>query len=246
MQLRSVKALPTFLFLGLSSLAATATTIVSSFGDISATDNDNQAGPIRGVSYLITTVATYTNPTVTQGGSGNINPYTATHTLSATDSGATQIQFQSLTWQRSSSTAMTGTFYVAIMDGFTVDSSGTVTNVGTVMGVSSNSITTPSANAAMSWTFGDVLLSVGSTYQFVFTNTATPTVASHFVSGQLELKTGTNLLAETQLVAGNAAGFTNRAGWEPVFSMTYNSVPEPAAVLFGSLGLLTILRRRRY
>lgn len=240
-----MKTLPTLLLLALSPLAASATTILSSFGDISATDNDNQAGPIRGVSYLITTVATYTNPTVTQGGSGGINPYTATHALSATDSAATHVQFQGLTWQRSSSTAMTGTFYVAIVDGLTVDASGNVTSVGTVKGVSTNSITTPAANTSMSWTFGDVLLSVGTTYQFVFTNTATPTLASHFTTGQLELKTGTNLLAETQLVAGNASSFTNRAGWEPVFSMTYNSVPEPTAALFGALGLLTILRRRR-
>lgn len=225
--------------LTLAASANAATLITSSFGTTTGSDDDNQAGPIRGVAYQIITTGTYSVPSVTQGG------YTATHALSATDTVATQVQFQSLTWQRSSSTAMSGTFYVAIADGLTVDSNGNVTNIGTILGVSTNSITDPASNAAMTWSFNNTLLNVGSTYQFVLTNTANPTVAADFVSGQFELKTATNLLTETTLIAGNNSAFTNRTGWEPVFSMTYNAIPEPSAALFGGLGMLALLRRRR-
>lgn len=221
--------------------ANAATLITSSFGTVTGTDDDNQAGPVRGVEYKIITTGTYTNPT-----SG-----AATHALSATDSAATQVQFQNLQWQTSSSTTFGGaaTTYLAIMDGFTVDSSGAVTTVGTLLGVSSNSIdgTTVGKNANLSWNFNNTLLTVGSSYQFVFVNTATPSVAADFIAptGGLELKTGTGLLSETTLMAGNASSYNSRANWEPVFNMTYNAIPEPSAALLGSIGLLALLRRRR-
>lgn len=225
---------------------AQATTIVSSFGSISGLDNDNQAGPIRGVTYRILVNGTYTNPSVTQGNSSSANSYTATHALSATDPSAPEVEFQSLSWQASSSTAFAaGTYYVSIFSGLTVNASGTVTSLGTFVASSSNSLSAPALNSVMTWNFDDPVLTVGSDYQFVFTSTATPTLTSHVLTGQFELKTGTNLLAETSLVGGNAAGVTNRNSWEPVFSMTYNSIPEPTSVLLASVGTLFLVRRRR-
>ena len=114
------------------------------------------------------------------------------------------------------------------------------------VGSSSNSIaSTVGANATITYDFADLPLTNGASYQFVFTTTASPTQLSEIGSASLELKTGTNLLQETELVAGNASSYTNRAGWEPVFSMTLTSVPEPAAGMLAGLALLPILRRRR-
>lgn len=213
-----------------------ATSITSSYGTVSGSDDNNQAGPIRGVTYRIITTGTYTNPGTT---APNI------HTLSATDATATQVQFQSLSWQRSSSTAMAGTWYVSIFSGLTVDTNGNVTGLGTFMGASTNTVASPASLATMTWNFNNVLLTVGSDYQFVFTTTATPTLTSDIGAGQFELNVATNGLAETQLVAGNSTAYSSRANWEPVFSMTYNAVPESGAALLGSLGIMTLLRRRR-
>lgn len=239
-------ALPTSFFLFALATSAPASTIISSFGSISGVDNDNQAGPIRGVTYRILVTGTYTNPSVTQGNSGGGNSYTATHALSATDPSAPQVEFQSLSWQASSTTAFAaGTYFVSIFSGLTVNSSGAVTSLGTFIDSSTNSLSAPALNSTMTWTFDNPVLNVGSDYQFVFTSTATPTVAGDVVAGQFELKTGTNLLAETSLVGGNTSGVTNRNNWEPVFSMTYNSIPEPTSVLLASASSLVLLRRRR-
>lgn len=230
---------------------ADAAVITSSFGTTTGVDNDNQAGPLRGVTYKIITTGTYTNPTATGGGSGGANSYTATHALSATDPTATTVLLTNLTWQTSSTTATNNGFsasplYVSVFSGLTVNSSGVVTALGTFVGSSSNSIaSTVGTNAAISYDFADLTLTNGTSYQFVFTTTATPTQLSEIGYASLELKTGTNLLQETELVAGNASGYTNRAGWEPVFSMTFTSVPEPTASLLAGLGLLHLLRRRR-
>lgn len=239
------------------AFAAQATIITSSFGDcISATDNDNQAGPLRGVSYAILSSGTYTAPiSVTQGSSGGANSYTATHALSASDPTAPQVQMQNLQWQRTSSATGIGMLasnnvYVAIMNGFTVDTAGAVTSLGTLVGLSSTTVSTPGANANMSWNFNNVVLNVGSSYQFVFTLTTNPVLADFQTGwnaggGALELKTTTGLLGGTSLVAGNGSTYTNRDNWEPVFSMTYNTIPEPATVgLFGLIGLSALLRRR--
>jgi hypothetical protein len=100
----------------------------------------------------------------------------------------------------------------------------------------------------MTWSFNNVPLTVGTTYQFVFTTTSTPTLTSHVSFNALELNVpgGTANLAETELVGGNSSSVTNRGNWEPVFSMTYNAVPEPAAALLGGIGLFMLIRRRRF
>jgi hypothetical protein len=233
---------------GLSSHAAV---ITSSFGSTTGVDNDNQAGPLRGVTYKIITTGTYTNPTATAGSSVGANSYTATHALSATDNTATTVLLTNLTWQTSSTAAASNGFsasplFVSVFSGLTVNSGGTVTSLGTWVGSSSNSIASSiGTNTQISYNFADLALVNGSSYQFVFTTTATPTLTSEIGSASLELKVGANLLQETELVAGNASSYNNRAGWEPVFSMTFNSVPEPAVSLLASLALLRILRRQR-
>ncbi len=239
--------------------AAQAMLITSSFGDYTTTtDNDNQAGPIWGVSYTILNTGTYTAPiSVTAGSSvGNANSYTATHALSGSDPSAPQIQMQNLQWQRTTSTTGLGTLasnnvYVAIMDGFTVSSAGAVTSVGTLKGLSSTTVSAPGANANMSWNFDNVVLNVGTAYQFIFTLTTNPVLTDFQTGGfnagggALELKVATGLLGGTSLVAANGTGYTNRDNWEPVFGMTYNTIPEPATVGFlGIIGLGALLRRR--
>jgi hypothetical protein len=217
-----------------------ATLITSSYGTVSGADDNNQAGPIRGVSYKILTTGTYTN---------NAGTAPNTQALSAADATATSVEFRSLTWQRSGSTTgiNSSALHLGIFSGLTVDSSGNVTSLGTFVGASTNTVSATTANQSMTWSFNDVPLTVGATYQFVFITTNTPTLSSHVSFNALELNVpgGTANLAETELVAGNATTYTNRAAWEPVFSMTYNAVPEPASALLGGLGLILLIRRRR-
>lgn len=217
-----------------------ATLITSSYGTVSGADDNNQAGPIRGVSYKILTTGTYTN---------NAGTAPNVHSLSATDGTATSVEFKSLTWQRSGSTTgvNTGPLYVGIFSGLTVDASGVVTALGSFMGASTNTVSATTGNQSMTWNFNNIPLTVGSTYQFVFLTTNTPTLTSHVSFNGLELNVpgGAANLAETELIGGNASSVTNRAVWEPVFSMTYNAVPEPASALLGGLGLILLIRRRR-
>jgi len=230
-----MKSIITAAFVLAASPLHGATLITSSYGTVSGADDNNQAGPIRGVSYKILSTGTYSN---------NIGTGSNVHALSASDPAATGVEFQSLTWQRSGSTTMNGTWYIGIFSGLTVDTNGNVTSLGTLIGASTNSVVNPGANAAMAWSFNNVPLTVGATYQFAFTTTATPTLTTDIGAGQLELNTGGHL-SETELVAGNATTFTNRAGWEPVFSMTYNAIPEPASALLGGIGVILLMRRRR-
>lgn len=217
-----------------------ATLITSSYGTVSGADDNNQAGPLRGVSYKIITTGTYTN---------NAGTAPNVHALSATDGTATSVEFQSLTWQRSGSATgvNTSALYIGIFSGLTVDGNGNVTSLGTFIGASTNTVSATTANQSMTWSFNNVPLTVGNTYQFVFTTTSTPTLTSHVSFNALELNVpgGTANLAETELVGGNSSSVTNRGNWEPVFSMTYNAVPEPAAALLGGIGLLMLVRRRR-
>ena len=222
-----------------SSLHA-ATLITSSYGTVSGADDNNQAGPVRGVSYKILTTGSYTN---------NAGTAPNAHTLSATDGTATTVEFQSLTWQRSGSTTgvNTGALYIGIFSGLSVDASGNVTSIGTFMGSSTNTVSATTANQSMTWSFSNVPLTVGATYQFVFLTTNTPTLTADVSFNALELNVpgGTANLAETELVGGNASSVTNRGNWEPVFSMTYNAVPEPASALLGGIALILLISRRR-
>ncbi|MCP5533269.1 MAG: PEP-CTERM sorting domain-containing protein [Akkermansiaceae bacterium] len=217
-----------------------ATLITSSYGTVSGTDDNNQAGPIRGVSYKILTTGTYTN---------NAGTAPNVHALSATDGTATSVEFQNLTWQRSGSTTgvNTSALYLGIFSGLTVDASGNVTSIGSFVGASTNTVSATTANQSMSWNFNNVPLTVGSTYQFVFITTNTPTLVTDISSNALELNVpgGTANLAETELVGGNSSSVSNRAAWEPVFSMTYNAVPEPATALLGGIAFILLLGRRR-
>lgn len=217
-----------------------ATLITSSYGTVSGADDNNHAGPIRGVSYKILTTGTYTN---------NAGTAPNVHALSATDGTATGIEFQSLTWQRSGSTTGVNSspLYLGIFSGLTVDASGNVTSLGSFVAASTNTVSATTANQSITWSFNNVPLTVGATYQFVFITTNTPTLTTDVSFNALELNVpgGTANLAETELVGGNASSVTNRANWEPVFSMTYNAVPEPAAALLGGLGLILLARRRR-
>ena len=240
--------------------AAQAILITSAFGDYTtATDNDNQAGPVRGVSYTILNTGTYTAPiSVTQGASGGgANSYTATHALTASDPTAPQVEMQNLQWQRTSGTTGVGILasnnvYVAIFDGFTVDSAGAVTAVGTLKGISTTTVSAPTANANMSWDFNNIVLNVGTAYQFIPTLTTSPTLADFQTGGvnaggvALELKTTTGLLGGTSVVAGNEVSYTNRDAFEPVFGMTYNTIPEPATFgLMLAFAAAAVIRRRR-
>lgn len=217
-----------------------ATLITSSYGTVSGADDNNQAGPIRGVSYKIVTTGTYTN---------NAGTAPNVHALSATDGTATTVEFQSLTWQRSGSATgiNTSALYLGIFSGLTVDASGNVTSIGSLVGASTNTVSATTANQSMTWSFNNVPLTVGATYQFVFLTTNTPTLTSHvsFNAVELNVPGGTANLSETELVGGNASSVTNRAAWEPVFSMTYNAVPEPASALLGGMALILLIGRRR-
>lgn len=217
-----------------------ATLITSSYGTVSGADDNNQAGPIRGVSYKILTTGTYTN---NAGTAPNI------HALSATDGTATTVEFQSLTWQRSGSATgiNSSALYLGIFSGLTVDASGNVTSIGSFKGASTNTVSATTANQAMTWSFNNVALTVGATYQFVFITTNTPTLTTDVSFNALELNVpgGAANLAETELVGGNASSVTNRGNWEPVFSMTYNAVPEPASALLGAFALILLIGRRR-
>jgi len=242
-----MKRYPLILLIGAASPSSGAV-ITSSFGSTTGVDNDNQAGPVRGVSYRIITTGTYTNPLVTQGSSTGANSYTATHALSATDASAPTVKLTNLTWQTSSTSSSfsASPLFVSVFSGLTVNTTGGVTSLGTFIGSSTNSIASSVAsNTQISFTFNNLELTTGNDYQFVFSTTATPTLTSEIGSASLELKTGTNLLAETSLVAGNSSSYTNRNAWEPVFSMTYTSVPEPSTALLGGLGLFAMMRRRR-
>lgn len=214
--------------------ATQAVTIVSSYGTTSGANDNNQAGPIRGVTYKIITSGTYTNPNG--------------HTLSASDPTATTVQLSNLKWQTSSSgNGFTASaLFVSVFSGLTVDGSGNVTSLGTFIGSSTNSFpNTVGVNTEISYNFNNLSLTNNASYQFVFTSTATPTLTTDVGAAGMELNVVSNGLTETELVGGNATAVTNRAGWEPVFSLTYNSVPEPSAALLGGLGVLGLLRRRR-
>jgi hypothetical protein len=237
------------LLVGVYPLTSQATSITSSFGTTSGANDDDQAGPIHGMIYKILTTGTYTNPTVNQG-------YAATHALSATDASAIEVQFKSLTWQTSSSGAFStpGPHYVSIFSGLTVDSGGAVTSLGSFIGSSTTSISTATKNATVTWIFDNPVLTVGSSYQFVFSSVANPTLTSQIGGTSLELLKTTapdTLLTETELLAGSSTGFNKRAIWEPVFSMVYDSVPvnhvpEPSTLLLVSLvGLASVAQGRK-
>lgn len=234
------------------AMAATAqaATIVSSFGDFSsATDNDNQAGPIRGVSYRIITTGTYTNPSVTQGSSSSTNSYTATHSLTNPNALATTVSLQSLKWQAGSGGSAIGAVnrWVAVFDSVTLDANGAVTGLGTLRAVSSNSVTNVGNNAMMTFNFANQELTVGNNYGFVLVDNDNSDNSgfafAEISSANFELKTGTNLLQENTLIGANATGVTNAAAWEPVFELQY--IPEPSSALLGGIGMLLLLRRRR-
>ncbi len=242
----------------LASAVSAQASIVMSFGDsTSTTDNDNQAGSFRGVSYKIDVTQSYTGTLSATGGSsgGATNSYTATYGVANPDATATQVTLNSLNWQAGA--AISGSAkYLSVFSGLTVNSSGVVTSLGTFIGASTNSILTPAAQSALTWNFSGITLDVGSTYQFVVTSTRTPSLISDVTSiNSLEMKTvaaGNLLLAESELIATNTTGYNNRLIWEPVFSLDMTavptSVPEPSTYGLmgaGALAAAALVRRRR-
>lgn len=247
-----LKALPILALMCGVNLHA-ATPIISSFGDLGPGNDDDSEQFVRGVSYKIQTHAVYTNPisTATQQA---VNK-TATHTLSAFDNQATQVQLSSLSFQSSKEKGQltTTALFVSIFSGLTVDANGSVTSLGSLVAASDNSIALKSNKNTqkMTWNFTNVVLNVGSTYQFVFTTTATPTLSSHISVQALETRSGTNLLAETSLIGANALAVSNAANIDPVFEMNMTTrdvtpLPEPSsALLVAGAGMLLLFGARK-
>lgn len=237
----------------LAAGSASADTIMS-FGDTTGgIDNDNQAGPFWGVEYAIdnTGVGVYSGQLSATGGASpsGANSYTATYAVSNPDPSATLLK--SLTWQASSSVFfadLTDPLYIAVMTGFTVNSSGAITSIGSLVGTSQTTITGPASNAQLTWNFSGISVTAGQSYDFVLTTKANPTQASDFTTGQLELKVGTGLLTGSTILAANSSGYSNRNNWEPVFSIDLAPVPEPstlALAALGGVGMLLMMRRRK-
>jgi hypothetical protein len=119
------------------------------------------------------------------------------------------------------------------------------------IGSSSTSITWSSTTADQAYTlsFTGITLSSTTKYWFVFSEDG---VAGDVANFRVKLNTsGTDAVAGPGL--GYLVGDTTQAAlpanttqnWGTAFTVDFTPVPEPAAALLGSLGLLTLLRRRR-
>jgi len=229
-----------------------ASPIISSFGTLYSNDDEDEKF-VRGVAYKIQAHAQYTNPEAfpVQKQGSNVKT-SAIHNLTSTDPYAFEAVLSSLSFQSSKKNPDVNSqaLYVSIFTGLTVDMNGNVTSLGTFIAGSTNSIATSEPIKTMTWSFNNVLLNVGSTYQFVFTTTNTPTQLNHISRQALETRSGTNLLAETSLIGGSAEAVANANNVDPVFEMTFTTVdsglnPEPSTAMLAALGGMCLLSRRR-
>lgn len=102
------------------------------------------------------------------------------------------------------------------------------------------------SDANIAYTFDTLELSSASTYWFYFANTAgdgseTPIT---WATGRLRVSNNANITYSSGNLVNPSFGNQDTA-FDPVFVATFSSIPEPNITILGSLGLLTLLRRRR-
>ncbi len=121
-----------------------------------------------------------------------------------------------------------------------LDGDATTWDPGLEVAASDNTVTIPIANASVTANFSSGILADNTVYLMSFSAGGSDHVA--FRMG-LSAPGGTGPLGSTGKLFDNMGnpGF----GDNRELAFTVNSVPEPATVLLGSLGLLALLRRRR-
>lgn len=119
---------------------------------------------------------------------------------------------------------------------------------GTFVGDSTNvqDMSQAGSERNVSFTFGNLAIDPTATYWFYFSNTAGNVEPGDqtWTSGRLRVSNNANHTYGSGNL-WNASFAAQDTAFDPVFSATFSSVPEPSAALLGGLGALALLRRRR-
>ncbi|GAA5493903.1 PEP-CTERM protein-sorting domain-containing protein [Rubritalea squalenifaciens DSM 18772] len=212
--------------LALMPFAASAATIVTSYGTVTGANDGDQAGPMFG-----------------QGITVNVGADTADASIPST------VYLDQLSFQSTSSGVGIGTatVYIHVYDAFDVDGTNAPSVIGNLVAVSSTTIdlSAVGANETMTWDFAGEGIDKSSTYYYVLatdTNAATVGDSANLTGSGFELNTG------NQYTGGQgyrANGTTT--DWDLEFELvTSTAVPEPSSTaLLGCVGVLALFRRRR-
>jgi hypothetical protein len=144
-------------------------------------------------------------------------------------------------WSNGGASATTGrnTTYLLIYD---ANPSGTANLVGSSTNfIDLDPISNAPAGTQLTWTFNNLTLNYNTTYFAVISSSNTGTTVNDigvgFRNSSLNPYAGGNALADNFAAQGTG---------DLKFTATFaNPVPEPTAALLGSIGILTLLRRRR-
>lgn len=144
-------------------------------------------------------------------------------------------------WSSGGASATTGrnTTYLLIYD---ANPSGTANLVGSSTNfIDLDPISNAPAGTQLTWTFNNLTLNFNTTYFAVISSSDAGTTVNDigvgFRNSTSNPYAGGNALADNFAVQGTG---------DLKFTATFaNPVPEPAAALLGSIGILTLLRRRR-
>ena len=144
-------------------------------------------------------------------------------------------------WSSGGASATTGrnTTYLLIYD---ANPSGAANLVGSSTNfIDLDPISNAPSGTQLTWTFNNLTLNYNTTYFAVISSSSAGTTVNDigvgFRNSTLNPYAGGNALADNFAVQGTG---------DLKFSATFaNPVPEPAAALLGSIGILTLLRRRR-
>lgn len=156
-----MKIITTLAALAATSMAASAATIVTSYGTVSGADDANQAGPMFGQGITVT-----------------IGADTPLANIPAI------VNLQSLSFQRTNTTTGIGTStaaYIHVYDAFVVDGDNTPSAIGNLVAVSTNTVdfTASTPLQTLTWNFASNPILSTATYHYVLaTNTTAATVAN--------------------------------------------------------------------
>lgn len=225
--IRSMKKKATLAVIAATTLAANAVSVV--VDNYIGTQNGSTTGAVGNF-----TVQSFTPSVAGLAYTGDLDTVAENSPLPTT------VYLESATFLR----ALTGTATVGslFIDVYLGDG-----NDGTYVGSSTNSIdvNNTAALGSMVWTFANFALTSASEYAFVF---STDNIAGNNVIARLQVaRTAGGAFTNTYSGgdADDTATGNSPTAFDSRFTAQFNTVPEPSAALFGGLGMLALLRRRR-